>query len=138
MEKIRPKVGVWVAVRKDGKVLLWKRKNAHWDWSWSFPWWHLEFNEEVKDCALREVSEETGIKVKNLQLWWWFTNDIFHEENKHYITLYVICDYDEWEVQIMEPEKCEKWEWFEWESLPENLFLPFWNLKKQGFHPYWV
>jgi len=36
----------------------------------------------------------------------------------------------------MEPEKCEKWEWFEWEKLPKNLFLPFKNLKKQGFHPY--
>ena len=35
----------------------------------------------------------------------------------------------------MEPEKCEKWEWFEWNNLPEPLFLPIQNLLKQKFNP---
>lgn len=135
MEDIRPKVGVGVAVRKDGKILLWKRKNAHGEWSRSFPWGHLEYNEEIEECARREVMEETWITIKNIHIRW-FTNDIFYEEHKHYITLYVVCDYDEWEVELVEPEKCEQWEWFEWEHLPSPLFLPFQNLKKQNFHPY--
>jgi 8-oxo-dGTP diphosphatase len=25
----------------------------------------------------------------------------------------------------MEPEKCEKWEWFEINKLPQPLFLPY-------------
>ena len=62
----RPKVGVGVIIIKDGKVLLGKRKNAHGEGSWSFPGGHLEFNEELFDCAKREVLEETGIKIKNL------------------------------------------------------------------------
>ncbi len=136
MENLRPKVGVWVAIRKNWKVLLGKRKNAHWEWYRAFPWGHLEFNEQVEGCAIREVEEETWIKVKNLKIWWGFTNDFFEKENKHYITLYVVCDHDEWEVKIMEPHKCEKRERFERENLPSPLFVPFWNLKKQNFHPY--
>ena len=34
---MRPKVGVGVIVRKDGKILLGKRRNAHGDGTWSFP-----------------------------------------------------------------------------------------------------
>lgn len=37
MENNRPKVGVGVAIIKDGKVLLGKRKNAHGEGTWSFP-----------------------------------------------------------------------------------------------------
>jgi len=135
METIRPKVGVWVIVRKDGKILLGKRINAHGDGTWCFPWWHLEFNESVEECAIRETLEEAGIKIKNISMGP-FTNDIFHEEKKHYITLFVICDYDEWEPKVMEPEKCEKRERVERENFHTPLFLPIENIKKQGFHPY--
>jgi len=36
----------------------------------------------------------------------------------------------------MEPEKCEKWEWFKWDKLPQPLFLPVKNAIKQGFNPF--
>jgi len=135
METTRLKLGVWVIVRKDGKILVGKRKNALWNSTWGFPWWNLEFNETVEECAIRETMEETGIKIKNIRMGP-FTNDIFYEEKKHYITLFVICDYNEGEVQIMEPEKCEKWERVERENLYTPLFLPIEKIKKQGFHPF--
>lgn len=134
MEIIRPKVGVGVIVIKDGKVLLGKRKGAHGEGSWAFPGGHLEFGESLEDCAKREVMEETGITIKNIKKFI-FTNDIFKEENKHYITCYVKTDYDSGEVQIMEPNKCEKWEWFEWNKFPENLFIPLQNLLKENIDP---
>ena len=130
----RPKVGVGVLIFKDNKILLGKRKNSHGDDSWCPPGGHLEFNEELEDCANRETLEETGIKIKNIKLIT-ATNDIFIKENKHYITLHLIADYDSGEVKLMEPEKCEKWEWFSWNNLPSNLFLPTLNLIKNGFNP---
>lgn len=136
MGNTRPKIWVWVIVRKENKILLWKRKNAHWEWYRWFPWWHLEFNERVEDCSIREVLEETGLTVDNIQSWSWFTNDMFEEEDKHYITLYTLCDHTQWEVKVMEPNKCEQWEWFERENMPDSLFLPIQNLKKQNFHPF--
>jgi len=131
----RPKVGVGVIVLRDGKVLLGKRKNAHGEGSWCFPGGHLELNEEVEECARREVMEEAGITVKNLKKGP-YTNDIFMDEKKHYITLIIVCDYDSGEVRVMEPEKCEKWEWFNWSQLPKPLFIPVENLLKQGFKPF--
>ena len=129
----KPKVGIGVIVVKDSKVLLGKRKNAHGEGSWCFPGGHPEFNEELEDCAKREVFEETGINIKNIKPAT-FTNDIFKGERKHYITLFFVAEYGSGEVRVMEPEKCEKWEWFHWDNLPQPLFLPIQNLLKQGFN----
>jgi 8-oxo-dGTP diphosphatase len=133
-DEIRPKVGVGVIVLKDGKVLLGKRKNAHGEGSWSFPGGHLEFKESFEACASREVMEETGIKIKNIRLGT-VTNDIFEKEGKHYITIFMVCDYDSGTVKNMEPEKCERWEWFSWDKMPKPLFVPIENLLKQKFKP---
>lgn len=132
-----PRVGIGTFVIKDGKVLLGKRKNAHGDGSWCFPGGHLEFGETWEDCAQREIQEETGLSVKNVRFGT-ATNDIFSEENKHYITIFMIADYDSGDVHVMEPDKCEKWEWFEWkeEALPHPLFIPQQSLIRLGYSPF--
>ncbi len=131
----RPKVGVGVIIKKDNKVLLGKRKNAHGEGTWCFPGGHLEFGEQIEECARREVSEECGILIKDLQAVS-FTNDIFEKENKHYITIFVNSDYYSGEVRLMEPEKCERWAWFDWDKIPKPLFIPIQNLLKDGFDPF--
>jgi 8-oxo-dGTP diphosphatase len=130
-----PKVGIGVIVLKGNKVLLHKRKNAHGEGTWSFPGGHLEFNENIEDCAKREVMEEGGISLKNIRLGP-YTNDIFRKEGKHYITIYVIAEYKSGRITIREPERCERWEWFAWNDLPKPLFLPLRNLLKQKFNPF--
>jgi len=129
---MRPAVGVAVIVKKDGKILLGKRKGSHGEGDWAFPGGHLELNESIETCIERELSEEVGITVKNIQKYH-FTNDIFENEGKHYITLFMTADYDSGEVCLLEPEKCERWDWFDWNSLPQNLFLPIQNLKKENY-----
>ncbi|MBU3941748.1 MAG: NUDIX domain-containing protein [Nanoarchaeota archaeon] len=131
----KPKVGVGVIVIKDNKVLLGKRKNSHGEGSWCFPGGHLEFNESLENCAKREVLEETGIEIKNIRFET-ITNDIFKDEWKHYITIFMLCKHGSGEAKVMEPEKCEKWNWFEWNNLPEPLFLPIQNLLKKGYNPF--
>ena len=131
----RPKVGVGVFVIKDGKILLGKRKNAHGVGCWSCPGGHLEYNEAWKDCAIREVREETGIEIKNLYFGT-ATNDIFEKEDKHYVTLFMISNFASGEVKVMGPDKCEKWDWFTWDKLPQPLFLPINNLLKTKFSPF--
>ena len=133
MEKV-PRVGVAVILLKNNKVLLGKRKNAHGEGTWGFPGGHLEFNESIENCVVREVIEETGLKIKNIRIGT-FTNDIFDKEGKHYITLFMLADYDSGKVTIMEPERMENWQWYSWDSLPKPLFLPIENLLKSGFNP---
>ncbi len=36
---------------------------------------------------------------------------------------------------VLEPDKWERWEWFDWKTLPSPLFLPVVNLVAQGFDP---
>jgi len=129
---MRPKVWIWVIVIKNNRILLWKRKNAHWEWTWSFPWWHLEYWEEWAECAIRETMEETWLKIKNIEFFA-VTNDVFKLERKHYITIFIKSDFDSWILEIKEPDKCEKWEWFEFDKLPENLFLPIENVIKEWY-----
>ena len=130
----RPRVGIGVIVLKGNKVPLHKRRGSHGEGSWCLPGGHLEFNESFEDCATREVLEETGMKIKNIRLGT-VTNDIFPKENKHYVTIYILADYDSGDLIIGEPEKCEKCDWFEWGKFPEPLFIPLENLLKQGYNP---
>jgi 8-oxo-dGTP diphosphatase len=131
----KPEAGVGVCVVKDGKVLLGKRLNSHGNGCWSFPGGHLEMYETWEQCAEREVLEETGIRIKNIRFAG-VTNDLFIEERKHYITLFMMADFETGELKIMEPEKCSEWNWFSWDRLPQPLFLPITNLRKQGFTPF--
>ena len=124
------KVWVWVIIYKDAKVLLWKRKWSHWEDTWSFPGWHLEFWESWEDCANRETLEEIWITLKDIE-YFWITNDLFIKENKHYVTIFMSSKYNSWEVQLLEPQKFIEWEWFDKQNLPENLFLPIKNLLKE-------
>lgn len=130
----RPKVGVGVIVKKENTVLLLQRKNAHGEGTWCFPGGHLEYNEEIEDCAKREVEEETGIQIQQIQFAG-LTNDIFKEEGKHYITIFMVCNYASGEAHIKEPQKCTEMNWFAWNNLPQPLFLPIKNLLKQGYKP---
>ena len=125
----RPFVGIAVMVIKGNRVLLGKRKNAHGSGTWAFPGGHLEFNESIEACAKREVLEETGIRIKNL-LYGPYTNDIFTDEDKHYVTLFVTADYDSGTPLVKEPHKCEKWAWFQWPPNVQPCFLPIENLLK--------
>lgn len=135
METQRPKIGVGAIIIKNGKVLLGKRKNSHGDGTWSFPGGHLEFGESVEDSAKRETKEETGLMIDSFEKSV-FTNDVFEEENKHYVTLYAIAKISEGEPVVAEPEKCEEWKWFDWDNLPNPLFVPIENLLKQNFNPF--
>jgi 8-oxo-dGTP diphosphatase len=131
----KPGVGIGVCVIKDGKVLLGKRKNTHGEGTWCFPGGHLEFNESWENCAKRETLEEVNLQIKNIRFAT-ATNDIFPAENKHYITIFVTAEYDSGELKLMEPGKCETWDWFDWNNLPQPLFESEVNLCKQGFNPF--
>jgi 8-oxo-dGTP diphosphatase len=131
----RPRVGVGVLVRRGGKILLGKRRGSHGEGAWAAPGGHLEFREALEACARREVREETNLDVTNVHVRT-VTNDIFEHENRHYVTIFMVCDYASGDLKTMEPDKCEGWEWFAWDALPHPLFLPLVNLLTTDFNPF--
>jgi len=127
-----PRIGVGVFVFKDGKFLMGKRKGAHGEGSWSVPGGHLEFGESFEDTARKEVSEETGLSIKNVRFGA-VTNDYFITEEKHYVTIWMLSDYDSGQVAIKEPDKYVEQDWFDFNTLPTPLFLPWTQLLKSEF-----
>jgi 8-oxo-dGTP diphosphatase len=130
----RPKVGVGVLIHKEGKFLFGFRMSAHGSGTWCPPGGHLEAGESFKECARREVLEETGVEIHNIRVGT-VTNDIFEEDGKHYITVNMLADWKSGEPRTMEPGKLEDFTWFSWDNLPEDIFLTVQNMKKQGFRP---
>jgi 8-oxo-dGTP diphosphatase len=133
-EDRRPGVGIGVIVQREGKMLLGKRRNAHGAGSWSCPGGHLEFGETIEECAHRETREETGMEISRVRHAA-FTNDLFEEQGKQYVTLFVTAELGSGEPQNLEPEFCDGWEWFHWDRLPEPLFPPLRSLLEQGYRP---
>ncbi|MCF2857037.1 NUDIX hydrolase [Pseudoalteromonas sp. SMS1] len=123
------KVGVGVILIRDGKILLGERQGAHGENTWATPGGHLEFGESVESCAAREVLEETGLHISSVRKVG-FTNDIFDNEHKHYITLFVAAECPIGDAVVMEPEKCKSWRWFALDDLPKPLFLCMENFLK--------
>jgi 8-oxo-dGTP diphosphatase len=62
----RPRLGVSVLVRHDGRVLLVKRGREPFKGFWSLPGGHVEGGETLAEAAAREVREETGVEVDGL------------------------------------------------------------------------
>lgn len=70
--------GVSVCVVKGDKVLLAKRGNPNGYGLWSFPGGHVERGEALRDAALRELAEETGVNAEIVKLL--DTIDIIHRD----------------------------------------------------------
>lgn len=123
-----PKVGVGVLIFQEQSLLLGKRQKDHGAYSWGPPGGHLEFGESFEACALREAEEETGLLLSSAQFAA-VSNDIFIEDNKHYVSIFLKASYPQGQlIQNREPEKTASWEWFDLNKLPDRLFLPLQNL----------
>ncbi|MDG6901898.1 MAG: NUDIX hydrolase [Nitrososphaerota archaeon] len=60
----RPLVGAGAVVHRGGKVLLVKRNNPPNLGKWALPGGLVELGESTQEAAIREVLEETGLRVK--------------------------------------------------------------------------
>jgi 8-oxo-dGTP diphosphatase len=116
----RPKVGIGIMIFKDGKILLGKRKASHGAGEYAFPGGHLEYMEGFEQCARREIAEESGIKVKNVQFQ--FLANVKEYNPKHYVHIGLIADWESGEPQTLEPEKLESWGWYSLDNLPQPMF----------------
>ena len=59
-----PKLTVDGVIIEEGKILLIKRKREPFKNKWSLPGGYVEYNEKVEDAVIRELTEETGLKVE--------------------------------------------------------------------------
>lgn len=129
-----PSIGVGLIISKGDEVLLLRRHRAHGAGTWSTPGGHLDFGETLEECARREAREESGLEVANVRFLA-LTNDLFEDEGKHYITVWMEADYVAGEPGLNAPEEASEISWFSWDGLPEPLFLPLRNLLAGACYP---
>ena len=116
----RPKVGVAVLVERDGKVLLHRRKGEHGKGTWSVAGGHVEYGETPEECAIREVWEEVGIRIRKVAFMG-MTNDVFAETGRHYVTIWMHATAMEGDGYARAENEVEDVQWFPREALPEPL-----------------
>ncbi len=125
MDETQQKPKIIVAVNafvvRDDKILLGKRKGAVGAGFWGVPGGKLNFFESLVDCAKRELFEETGL-VANQLTFLHMVNDPRGEDNSHCIHIGFLAEDVVGEPETKEPEKCEGWQWFPLDNLPE-IFL---------------
>jgi len=112
-----------------------KRKGTLGGGTWALPGGHLEMGETFEECVTREIFEETGLEVQNIKF---ITaqNNIFDDGiSRHFVTLLFSADWKSGEPKNLEPDKCERWEWFTWGDFPEPLFIPTKNFIETGINP---
>ncbi len=120
MNNERPKVGIGTMIFKEGRVLLGKRGSSHGSGEYALPGGHLEYMESFEECVKREVREEAGIEIENIRFLRLLNLKTYAP--KHYVDIGLIADWKSGEPQVLEPEKCEGWAWYDLNDLPEPLF----------------
>lgn len=121
-------VGLGVMLMRNGKVLLGRRhgdplkagSELHGEGTWTMSGGKLEAGESFEEGAVREVHEETGMRLKNAKVIC-INND--KNEHAHFITMGLFSDDFEGEPRVMEPDEIVEWDWFPLDELPEPLFF---------------
>ncbi|KMZ69430.1 Nudix hydrolase 1 [Zostera marina] len=136
IEKVKiPQVAVAVFVTKgDSSVLLGQRLSPVGNHTFAIPGGRLEYGESFKECAVREVKEETGLDIDSVEI----LTVINAPVPIHFVTLIaraVLVDHQQQPVN-MEPDKCSGWSWYQLNNLPRPLFKPLDDLMKTGFNPF--
>ncbi|KAG8366548.1 hypothetical protein BUALT_Bualt17G0091300 [Buddleja alternifolia] len=135
----RPKVAVVVFLLNRYKVLLGRRRSSVGRDTFALPGGHLEFGESFEECAAREVKEETGLDINKIE-YLTVTNNVHANASKplHIVAIFMraFLAQPNQMPQNVEPEKCEGWDWYDWNNLPSPLFGPLETMARSGFNPF--
>jgi len=89
-----PLVGVGAVIIEDARVLLVKRAHPPLQAQWSIPGGVLEVGELVRDAAIREAREETGLIVEPADLLGVYDRVLRNAEQRvqyHYVLIDFLC-----------------------------------------------
>ena len=119
---VRVGCAVFLINEKD-QILMGKRRGELGGQTWAIIGGHLEKYETLEHCLIREVMEETNLKVYYKHLVKvGFENTYVKELDRQYLTVYYKTRMFSGELKNMEPDKCSEFRWFDLNDLPSNIF----------------
>ena len=120
--------GCGVMIFNDKNQLLLGLKNEdreladselHEEGTWCMPGGMIEYGESFEEAGAREVKEETGLDVSDLEVICVQTDK---NEHAHFISVGMIARNVKGIPQVCEPDVLIRWEWFDLDKLPNNIF----------------
>jgi 8-oxo-dGTP diphosphatase len=129
MKKKTVGAGFGVILERNGEILLGRRhkspdkadsvfKSAG---VWSLPGGKLDWGESLEEGAIREVMEETGIKIYNPQV---ISVHNCKNEYAHFVTIGMTAKKWTGKAKVMEPDEITEWKWFNLDKLPKERYFP--------------
>ena len=131
----RPLIGIGSIIIEDNRVVLVKRAHPPIQGQWSIPGGVLEVGELIRDAAVREAREETGLIVEPGELLGVFDR-ILHDADKrvqyHYVLIDFLCR--RLGGELLAASDAADVRWFEPEELPAlNLAEDTLEVIQKGF-----
>jgi 8-oxo-dGTP pyrophosphatase MutT (NUDIX family) len=116
-ERFRLIAAVHVFMIRGGTVFMLRRANTGWgDGLFSLPAGHLDGNEQILDAAVREVLEETGVKVgpEDMRV----VGVMHRKSNNERVDFFLAAERWQGEPHNCEPSRCSETGWFSLIDLP--------------------
>lgn len=105
-------------LNNQGQVLLGKRKNSYKAGYFGLPGGRIELNEPIMIAIKREVEEETGLQVDNLEYLGVIRENQGNYDFIHFV--YIATNVTQ-EPTLCEPEKCEGWQWISLDEIDKSV-----------------
>ena len=125
-----PGVGLGVIILNDkNKVLLILRNedplkadsDMRLEGTWTLPAGKVKTGETIFEAAKRKVKSEVNLEVDQMKVVS-IADDI--NEHAHFLTVGILAEYTNGKVDLGNTEEHVSFDWFELDSLPENLCAP--------------
>lgn len=132
MKNHAPKVSIDILIIRSKKILLglltkqWAYKGKQ---MYGVPGRDILFGEKIGETVKRNIREEFGCSVTKHEV---FSVNANYAFDNHYIGIGVMVEMDG-EPKLLLPEDWEKWEWFAYDELPQNIFPAAKNLLTSYF-----
>ncbi len=111
---------VVITKEEQPKVLLIQRGADPYKGYWAFPGGFMNMDETTEQCAIRELEEETGLRVSNVHQIGAYSK-VDRDPRGRTITVAYLAIIDE-PVQVTGQDDAAKAEWFPLSALPELAF----------------
>lgn len=125
--ELKPVVSLDILIIRDDQILLGLlSKNFTKDGPrlYGVPGRELRFREPIDEAVKRDLSEELGVSTTTHEV---IAINANYEFGNHYIGIGITAEI-EGDIQMKKPEDWDTWEWFDINTLPENIFAPAKNL----------
>lgn len=102
------------------KVLLIQRGDEPFKGGWAFPGGFMNMDETTEQCAIRELKEETGLRLSNVHQIGAYSK-VDHDPRGRTITVAYLAIIDE-PIAVTGQDDAAKAQWFPLSALPELAF----------------